>query len=118
MAIQRLFIANRGEAAVRVARTCRRLGVASVAAVEAADRGSLHARIVDATAEVASYISVEAIVAAAVASNADGVHPGWGFLAESPELAEATSSRRSARQPRSDFRRSAAEPQRTSGSHS
>src|SRR6187551_2098557 len=79
MPIQRLFIANRGEAAVRIARTCRRLGVESVGVVEPGDRGSLHTRVVDAAA----------VVDAAVASRADAVHPGWGFLAEQPELAEA-----------------------------
>jgi acetyl/propionyl-CoA carboxylase alpha subunit len=89
MPIQRLFIANRGEAATRIARTCRRLGVESVGAVEPADSGSLHARVVDATAALTSYLSVEAVVDAAVASGADAVHPGWGFLAEQPELAEA-----------------------------
>ena len=89
MPIQRLFIANRGEAATRIARTCRRLGVESVGAVEPGDGGSLHARVVDATAEVTSYLSVAAVVDAASASGADAVHPGWGFLAEQPELAEA-----------------------------
>ena len=89
MPIQRLFIANRGEAAVRIARTCRRLGVESVGAVEPGDRGSLHTRVVDATAEVTSYLSAAAVVDAAVASSADAVHPGWGFLAEQPALAEA-----------------------------
>jgi acetyl/propionyl-CoA carboxylase alpha subunit len=90
--IERLFIANRGEVAVRVARTCERLGVTSIAAVAPDDRGSLHARVADGVREVGSYLDAGALVQAAVEAGADAVHPGWGFLAESPELAEAVSS--------------------------
>jgi acetyl/propionyl-CoA carboxylase alpha subunit len=87
--IRRLFIANRGDAAARVARTSRRLGIETIAAVEPDDRGSLHTRVADSTAEVTSYLSVEEIVRAARDSGADAVHPGWGFLAEQAELADA-----------------------------
>ncbi len=90
--IERLFIANRGEVAVRVARTCARLGVVSVAAVTADDRGSLHARMADGVREVGSYLDAGGLVEAAVEAGADAVHPGWGFLAESPALAEAVSA--------------------------
>ena len=89
--IERLFIANRGDVAVRVARTCGRLGVASVAAVTADDRGSLHARVADDVREVGSYLDADGLVQAALEAGADAVHPGWGFLAESPALAEAVS---------------------------
>jgi acetyl/propionyl-CoA carboxylase alpha subunit len=90
--ISRLFIANRGEVAVRVARTCRRLGIASVAAVAPDDRASLHARAADEIREVSSYLDAEGLVRAATEARADAVHPGWGFLAESPELAEAVAA--------------------------
>jgi acetyl/propionyl-CoA carboxylase alpha subunit len=89
MALQRLFIANRGDAAVRVARTCRRLGIETVGAVTPDDRHALHARVVDATAEVSSYLSVEEVVRSARDTRAEAVHPGWGFLAEQAELADA-----------------------------
>jgi acetyl/propionyl-CoA carboxylase alpha subunit len=89
VALQRLFIANRGDAAVRVARTCRRLGIETVGAVTPGDQHALHARVVDATAEVASYLSVEEVVRSARDARAEAVHPGWGFLAEQAELADA-----------------------------
>jgi acetyl/propionyl-CoA carboxylase alpha subunit len=72
-----------------VARTCARLGIESVAAVAPDDRRSLHARVADRVEEVGSYLDVEDIVRAAIAAGAGAVHPGWGFLAESPALAEA-----------------------------
>jgi acetyl/propionyl-CoA carboxylase alpha subunit len=90
--VERLFIANRGEVAVRVARTCRRLGIGSVAAVAPDDRGSLHARSADRVSEVTGYLDAGELVRAAVAAGADAIHPGWGFLAESPELAEETAA--------------------------
>jgi acetyl/propionyl-CoA carboxylase alpha subunit len=88
MTIERLFIANRGEAAVRVARTCRRLGIETIGAVTPGDTASLHARVVDTTHEVSSYLSVDNLVLAAIDARADAVHPGWGFLAERSELAD------------------------------
>ena len=90
--LKRVLIANRGEIAVRIARACRELGIGSVAAYERADRRSLHTEVADEAVEVASYLDADALVDAATASGADAVHPGYGFLAESPEFAEAVAA--------------------------
>jgi acetyl-CoA/propionyl-CoA carboxylase, biotin carboxylase, biotin carboxyl carrier protein len=92
MAISRLLVANRGEIACRIFRTCERLGVDTVAVAEPTDRGSLHARSAAQTVEISSYLDPEAVIDAAREAQADGVHPGYGFLAESPELAEAVTA--------------------------
>ena len=95
MIIRRLLIANRGEIAVRIIRTCRRLGIETVLAVSDADTRSLPARLADVTVRIgppppaASYLNVDAVVSAAVAAGVDAVHPGYGFLAENPALARA-----------------------------
>src|SRR6185312_2703613 len=90
--LKRVLIANRGEIAVRIARACRELGIEAVAAYERADRGSLHVAAADHAVEVASYLDAEELVAAAAEADADAVHPGYGFLAESPEFAEAVAA--------------------------
>jgi acetyl-CoA carboxylase, biotin carboxylase subunit len=93
--IRRVLIANRGEIAVRVIRTCRQLGIETVIAVSEADADSVPARLADGTIPLGpggvadTYLSVAAIVGAAVAAKADAIHPGYGFLAENPELARA-----------------------------
>ena len=87
MAIKRLLVANRGEIALRVFRTCRLLGIETVAVVAPDDRGSLHAGGADTTVEVASYLDAAELVRAARDSAADAIHPGYGFLAESPAFA-------------------------------
>ena len=87
--LKRVLIANRGEIAVRIVRACRELGIEAVAAYEPAERGALHVEVADGAVEVAGYLDAEALVAAATAAGADAVHPGYGFLAESPEFAEA-----------------------------
>ena len=84
-----LLVANRGEIAVRVFRTAKRLGHDTVAIAAPDDSGALHTRVADRVEEVPSYLDPEAIVAAAARAGADTVHPGYGFLAESPALAEA-----------------------------
>jgi len=89
MAITKVLVANRGEIALRIFRTCRSLGLVSVAVAAPDDVGSLHARSADETVEIASYLDAAEHVRAARASGADAVHPGYGFLAESPDLAEA-----------------------------
>ncbi len=95
MILRRILIANRGEIAVRVIRTCQRLGIETVLAASEADLDSMAARLADSTICIgaahpaASYLSVEAVVAAAVASKADAMHPGYGFLSENPKLADA-----------------------------
>ncbi|HXF98475.1 MAG TPA: biotin carboxylase N-terminal domain-containing protein [Gaiellaceae bacterium] len=89
MPIRKLLVANRGEIALRVFRTCRELGIATVAAVAPDDAGSLHARTADERVEVASYLDPEEHVRAAREAGADAIHPGYGFLAENAAFAEA-----------------------------
>jgi len=86
--MRRLLVANRGEIALRIFRACRSLGVETVAVVAPDDAGSLHARSADAAVAVASYLDAAEHVRAAREAGADAVHPGYGFLAESAELAE------------------------------
>jgi acetyl/propionyl-CoA carboxylase alpha subunit len=87
--IRKVLVANRGEIALRVFRTCRDLGIGTVAVAEPDDRGSLHTRGADQVVEIASYLDASEHVRAATETGADAVHPGYGFLAESAELAEA-----------------------------
>jgi acetyl/propionyl-CoA carboxylase alpha subunit len=87
--IRKVLVANRGEIALRVFRTCRDLGIGTVAVAEPDDRGSLHTRGADSVAEITSYLDAAEHVHAAVETAADAVHPGYGFLAESADLAEA-----------------------------
>ncbi len=87
-----LLIANRGEIAVRIARTARRLGLATAGLAVAGDRG--HGRVVDRLVTLpgdgpAAFLDVDAVLAAAAEVGAVAVHPGYGFLSESPEAAEA-----------------------------
>jgi acetyl/propionyl-CoA carboxylase alpha subunit len=88
-AVRKLLVANRGEIAVRVFSTCRRLGIETVAAVGPGDEEALHARVADTRVAVASYLDADALVGAARDAGAKLVHPGYGFLAESAEFAEA-----------------------------
>jgi acetyl/propionyl-CoA carboxylase alpha subunit len=87
--MRKLLVANRGEIAVRVFRACRELGIATVAVAPADDRESLHARSADETFEISSYLDAGEHIRAARESGAEAVHPGYGFLAESPEFAAA-----------------------------
>jgi acetyl-CoA carboxylase biotin carboxylase subunit len=97
MIFRRVLVANRGEIAVRVMRTCRRLGIETVLTVADADAGSVPARLADRTIRLGgpaasladTYLNVAAVVAAAVAAGADAIHPGYGFLSENPRLARA-----------------------------
>ena len=89
MILRRVLIANRGEIAVRVIRTCRRLGIETVLTVAAADADSVPARLADKTIAIGSYLDVEEVVGAAVAAGAAAIHPGYGFLSENPRLARA-----------------------------
>ena len=86
--IQKLLVANRGEIAVRIFRTCRELGIGTVAVAAPDDRGALHARSADEVVEITGYLDPEEHVRAAAETGADAIHPGYGFLAENAELAE------------------------------
>jgi len=89
MAIDKLLVANRGEIALRVFRAAGELGIATVAVVAPDDRGSLHARSADETVEIGSYLDSEEHIRAAKETGAHAIHPGYGFLAENPDFAEA-----------------------------
>jgi 3-methylcrotonyl-CoA carboxylase alpha subunit len=91
----KILIANRGEIAVRIIRTARRLGIRTVAVYSDADADAQHRRFADEAVHVGpspvreSYLSGEKIIAAALATGADAIHPGYGFLSENPEFVEA-----------------------------
>jgi acetyl-CoA carboxylase biotin carboxylase subunit len=91
--MRRVLIANRGEIAVRIIRTCRELHIETVLAASAADRDSLPARLADRTVCIGparpadSYLQVDTIVHAALATKSEAIHPGYGFLSERAELA-------------------------------
>jgi acetyl/propionyl-CoA carboxylase alpha subunit len=89
VAIQKLLVANRGEIAVRIFRTCREHGIRTIAVVAPDDRGSLHARSADEVVEIAGYLHSEEHIRAAKKTRADAIHPGYGFLAENAEFAAA-----------------------------
>ena len=98
MAIRRILIANRGEIAVRIIRTCRKLNIQTVLAASEADRDSLPARLADRTVCIGparptdSYLKVETIVHAARGTDSDAIHPGYGFLSERAALARLCES--------------------------
>src|SRR5919201_3863964 len=89
MEIRKLLVANRGEIALRIFRSARELGIATVAVAAPDDAASLHARSADETVEIADYLAADEHVRAAEESGADAIHPGYGFLAESPGFAAA-----------------------------
>ena len=92
-AIRRLFVANRGEIAVRIVRACDRLGVESVVAVSEVDRNTLAAQMatravcIGPPAATESYLRAETLIAAALGTGCQGIHPGYGFLSERPAFA-------------------------------
>jgi acetyl/propionyl-CoA carboxylase alpha subunit len=90
--IRKLLVANRGEIALRVFRTCRELGIATVAVAAPDDQGSLHTRAADETVDIAGYLFSEEHIRAAKRTGADAIHPGYGFLAENPDFAEAVNA--------------------------
>ncbi|HSD78690.1 MAG TPA: biotin carboxylase N-terminal domain-containing protein, partial [Solirubrobacteraceae bacterium] len=89
MGIEKLLVANRGEIALRVFRACRELGIATVAVAPENDARSLHARSAGETVRIASYLDADEHLRAARQADADAIHPGYGFLAENADFAEA-----------------------------
>jgi acetyl/propionyl-CoA carboxylase alpha subunit len=87
--VRKLLVANRGEIAVRVFRTCRERGIGTVAVAAPDDAGALHARLAEHTVPISSYLHSEEHIRAAKEAGADAIHPGYGFLAENADFAEA-----------------------------
>src|SRR6187455_2268005 len=93
--ITSLLIANRGEIACRIIRTARRMGIRTVAVYSDADAKALHVRQADAAVHIGpspareSYLAGDRIIAAAKETGAEAIHPGYGFLSENAEFAEA-----------------------------
>ena len=96
--IHTLLIANRGEIACRIIRTCRQMGIRAVAVFSDADREARHARLANTAVQIGpapaadSYLNIEAIIAAAQQTGADAIHPGFGFLAENADFARAVAA--------------------------
>ncbi|MGD0075538.1 MAG: acetyl-CoA carboxylase biotin carboxylase subunit [Candidatus Binataceae bacterium] len=92
---KKLLVANRGTIAIRIIRACRELGIATVAVYSTADKQALHVRMADESVCIGppaaedSYLNIPSILSAAVAYGADAVHPGYGFLSENGDFAEA-----------------------------
>jgi acetyl-CoA carboxylase biotin carboxylase subunit len=91
---KKILIANRGEIALRIIRTCKEMGIKTVAVYSSADENSLHVRFADEAVKIGpapsseSYLNIPSIIAAAEITNADAIHPGYGFLAENAKFAK------------------------------
>ncbi len=96
--LKKILIANRGEIALRIIRACKELGIATVAVYSEADEYSLHVRFADECVRIGpgqsseSYLNIPRIISAAEITNADAIHPGYGFLAENAQFAEICES--------------------------
>ncbi|MFN8428220.1 MAG: biotin carboxylase N-terminal domain-containing protein, partial [Anaerolineales bacterium] len=98
MMFKKILIANRGEIAVRVMRACKELGVKTVAVYSDADKNSQHAQLADEAIHIGaasakeSYLNADVLIQAALASQADAIHPGYGFLSENASFAGTVAS--------------------------
>jgi len=96
--IKKLLIANRGEIALRILRACREMGIKTVAVHSTADRDLKHVRLADESVcigpapSLKSYLNIPAIISAAEVTDADAIHPGYGFLSENADFAERVES--------------------------
>ena len=92
--LKKVLIANRGEIALRILRACKEMGIPTVAVHSKVDRDLMHVRLADESVCIGgnnpteSYLNVPAIISAAEVTNAEGIHPGYGFLAENADFAE------------------------------
>ena len=92
--ITKILVANRGEIAIRVMKTAKKMGIKTVAVFSTADRNALHVKFADEAvcigkpASIDSYLNMAHIMAAAEITNADAIHPGYGFLAENSKFAK------------------------------
>ena len=92
--VEKVLIANRGEIALRIVRSCRELGIATVAVFSTVDKKALHVQLADEAVCVGdslsnkSYLNIPNILAAATSRGVDAIHPGYGFLAENDKFAE------------------------------
>jgi len=98
MLLNKILVANRGEIACRVIRTCQDMGIATVAVYSEADKNTQHVQIADEAVYIgespasSSYLNIQAVIDAALRTSTDAIHPGYGFLAENPQFAYAVVS--------------------------
>jgi acetyl/propionyl-CoA carboxylase alpha subunit len=89
---KKILVANRGEIAIRIMRACKELGIRTVAVYSDADKNSMHKQFADEAIHVESYLNADVLIQAALSSQADAIHPGYGFLSENASFAAAVDS--------------------------